>query len=75
MLHRPDLIPRCYNAPSSNRIGWSVPLATHYQNNVTSGSWYNYTIPAMQLTDKNHVLVRAHHSVCPMRVAPHAVWL
>ena len=49
---------RCFNAPSSNRIGWSVPLATHYQNNVTAGSWYNYTIPAMQLTDKNHVLVR-----------------
>ena len=54
---RCDTPSRCYNAPSSNRIGWSVPVATHYQNNVTSGQWYNYTIPAMEISDTNHVLV------------------
>ena len=48
---------RCFNAPSSNRVGWSVPVATHYQNNVTAGKWYNYSIPAMEISDTNHVLV------------------
>ena len=38
-------------------MGWSIPVATHYQNNVTAGKWYNYTIPAMEVSDTNHVLV------------------
>ena len=51
-------MPRCYAAPSSNRVGWSVPVATHYQNNVTAGTWYNYTVPTLPISSINHVLVR-----------------
>ena len=49
-------------------MGWALPVATHYQNNVTAGKWYNYSIPAMELTDTNHVLVglSCWHSGLPL---------
>lgn len=47
----------CFNAPTSLRVGWSTSLATHNENNTAIGSWYSYTIPAMEVSDTNQVVI------------------
>ena len=50
---------RCYNAPTSQRAGWAVPMGTYTDENITAGTWMDFSIPATQVSDKNFVRVSA----------------
>eukprot|EP00798_Chlamydomonas_sp_ICE-L_P018688 gene18688-25208_t len=45
----------CFNAPTSQRAGWSIPIGVYTGDNFTSGKWYDFTIPALTFSDKNFV--------------------
>lgn len=61
----------CFNAPSAIRVGWAKPMASHYENNLTAGVWYNYSIPALELSDTNTVRVRGGGWAGERHVPPH----
>ena len=48
---------RCFNAPASVRAGWSITIAKHYGVNTAAGIWYNYSIPSLEQSDTNNVIV------------------
>ncbi|GAX78725.1 hypothetical protein CEUSTIGMA_g6163.t1 [Chlamydomonas eustigma] len=47
----------CPNAPNSIRAGWSTPIASLWENNFTAGKWYNYSIPAVEVSSVNAVRI------------------
>eukprot|EP00798_Chlamydomonas_sp_ICE-L_P014165 gene14165-20133_t len=51
----------CYNAPTGQRAGWNVPIGTYNHDNITAGTWYDFTLPAARLTDKNFVRFPAYY--------------
>ena len=55
----------CFNSPAGIRAGWYLPLQKHYGYNTTAGRWYNYSIPAVEISDLNTVIVslKAHRGL------------
>ena len=61
---------RCYNAPTSHRAGWAIPMGTYTGENITAGTWMDFSIPAMEVSDKNFVKVRMCTCVLPVGLLP-----